>query len=92
MKTAFAFLGTSTLVAVLGLSTALRSSSAYGSRAVAWAVGLSLVVGLAVGAVHTARSVRARSPEATQMAVLYLVGSALLLVYLALALPSMAAR
>ena len=92
MKTAYTFLGTSTLVALLGLDSALRTSSAYGSRAVAWAVGLSLVVGLAVGAVRTAQAIRSRPPQASQMAVLYLVGSALLLVYLALALPTMAAR
>jgi hypothetical protein len=92
MKTAYTFLGTSTLVALLGLSSALRSSGAYGSRAVAWVVGLLLIGGLVVGAVHTAQTIRSRPPEASQMAVLYLVGSALLLVYLAFALPTMAAR
>jgi hypothetical protein len=92
MKTAYTFLGISTLVALLGLNSALRSSSAYGSRAVAWAVGLSLVVGLSGGALRTAQTIRSRPLEASQMAVLYLIGTALLLVSLALALPTMAPR
>ena len=64
MKTAYTVLGTSTLVALLGLGSALRSSSAYGSRAVAWAVGLFLIGINDVGAGDLAAAEPPRGLEA----------------------------
>jgi|WetSurMetagenome_2_1015567.scaffolds.fasta_scaffold182797_2 hypothetical protein len=92
MKTAYAYLGIGALLALLGLDSALRSGGAHGSHAVVWVVALVFLTTLLAGAVRLARALRGSSPPAAPQAVLYLAGSALILVHLALELPSMIGR